>query len=136
MKSTGEVLGVGKDVYEALYKGFLASDMQLEKNTGVVLATVDDHDKEEFLQIAKGLAGLGYSFTATSGTAKLLKDAGLQVREVKKIKEGEPNLLSVIKNREVDLSILQLKGNDSTGMAYYKKNCYERNIEVITPQIL
>ena len=63
MKSTGEVLGVGKDVYEALYKGFLASDMQLEKNTGVVLATVNDHDKEEFLQIAKGLAGLGYSFT-------------------------------------------------------------------------
>jgi carbamoyl-phosphate synthase large subunit len=134
MKSTGEVLGVGKDVYEALYKGFLASDMQLEKNTGVVLATVNDHDKEEFLQIAKGLAGLGYSFTATSGTAKLLKDAGLQVREVKKIKEGEPNLLSVIKNREVDLVInTPTKGNDSHRDGFIiRRTAIERNIEVIT----
>lgn len=134
MRSTGEVLGVGKDVYEALYKGFLASDMQLEKNTGVVLATINDHDKEEFLEIAKGLASLGYSFIATSGTAKLLKDAGLEVREVKKIKEGEPNLLSVIKNKEVDLVInTPTKGNDSHRDGFIiRRTAIERNIEVIT----
>ncbi|NLZ49724.1 MAG: carbamoyl-phosphate synthase large subunit [Clostridiales bacterium] len=134
MRSTGEVLGVGKDIYEALYKGFLAANMQLEKNTAVILATINDHDKEEFLEIAKGLAGLGYSFIATSGTAKLLKDAGLAVKEVKKIKDGEPNLLSVIKNKEVDLVInTPTKGNDSHRDGFIiRRTAIERNIEVIT----
>jgi carbamoyl-phosphate synthase large subunit len=134
MKSTGEVLGIGRDVYEALYKGFLAADMQLENNTGVVLATINDHDKEEFLEIAEGLGKLGYSFVATSGTAKLLREAGLKVKEVKKIKDGEPNLLSAIKNKEVDLVInTPTKGNDSHRDGFIiRRTAIERNIEVIT----
>ena len=134
MKSTGEVLGIGRDVYEALYKGFLAADMQLENKTGVVLATINDHDKEEFLEIAEGLGKLGYSFVATSGTAKLLREAGLKVKEVKKIKDGEPNLLSAIKNKEVDLVInTPTKGNDSHRDGFIiRRTAIERNIEVIT----
>lgn len=134
MKSTGEVLGVGRNVYEALYKGFLASDMQLENTTGVVLATVNDHDKEEFLEIAKSLGSLGYSFISTSGTAKLLRESGLKVKEVKKIKEGEPNILTAIKNKEVDLVInTPTKGNDSHRDGFIiRRTAIERNIEVIT----
>ncbi len=134
MKSTGEVLGVGKNVYEALYKGFLAADMQLENTTGVVLATVNDHDKEEFLDIAKALGNLGYSFISTAGTTKLLTEAGLKVREVKKIKEGEPNILTAIKNKEVDLVInTPTKGNDSHRDGFIiRRTAIERNIEVIT----
>ncbi|WP_163193559.1 carbamoyl-phosphate synthase large subunit [Clostridium thermarum] len=134
MKSTGEVLGIGRNVYEALYKGFLAADMQLENNTGAVLATVNDHDKDEFLEIAVGLARLGYSFISTSGTAKLLRDAGLRVKEVKKLKEGEPNILTAIKNKEVDLVInTPTKGNDSHRDGFIiRRTAIERNIEVIT----
>lgn len=134
MKSTGEVLGIGRDVYEALYKGFLAADMHLEKNTGVILATVNDHDKEEFLDIAKGLATLGYSFISTSGTSKLLREAGLQVKEVRKLKENEPNILTAIKNKEVDLVInTPTKGNDSHRDGFIiRRTAIERNIEVIT----
>lgn len=134
MKSTGEVLGVGKDVYEALYKGFLGASMQLKKNSGMVLATVNDHDKEEFLEIAKELGKLGYGFVATSGTAKLLKDANLKVKEINKIKEDEPNILNVIKNREVDLVInTPTKGNDSHRDGFIiRRAAIERNIEVIT----
>ncbi|MDP4090128.1 MAG: carbamoyl-phosphate synthase large subunit [Bacillota bacterium] len=134
MKSTGEVLGVGRNLYEALYKGFLAADMQLENSTGVVLATVNDHDKEEFLEIAKALAAIGYSFISTSGTAKLLRETGLKVKEVKKIKEGEPNILTAIKNKEVDLVInTPTKGNDSHRDGFIiRRTAIERNIEVIT----
>lgn len=134
MKSTGEVLGIGENVYEALYKGFLAADMHLEYKTGFVLATVNDHDKEEFMQIAKDLGKLGYKFIATSGTAKMLREAGLQVREINKLKEKEPNILTVIKNKEVDLVInTPTKGNNSLRDGFIiRRTAIERNIEVIT----
>jgi carbamoyl-phosphate synthase large subunit len=134
MKSTGEVLGVGRDVYEALYKGFFAADMHLEFKTGKVLATVNDHDKDEFLAIAKDIAKLGYSFIATSGTAKLLREAGLSVEETRKLTEKEPNILNIIKNREVDLVInTPTKGNDSHRDGFIiRRTAIERNIEVIT----
>ena len=134
MRSTGEVLGVGKDVYEALYKGFLAADMQLRSDTKVVLATVNDHDKEEFLPIAKDLSELGYSFIATRGTAELLRSAGLSVKEVNKIKEEQPNILNAIKNKEVDLVInTPTKGNDSHRDGFIiRRTAIERNVQVIT----
>ena len=88
--------------------------MTLKKDKYSVLATVNNHDKEEFLPIARELSELGYDFIATSGTAKILKEEGLTVREVLKIKEGEPNILDVIKNRQVDIVInTPTKGNDS-----------------------
>ncbi|OPJ62112.1 carbamoyl-phosphate synthase large subunit [Clostridium oryzae] len=134
MRSTGEVLGVGKNIYEALYKGFLGADMQLENKTKVVLATVNDHDKDEFLSIAKEIGELGYSFAATSGTAELLRNAGLKVKEVRKINEEEPNILDVIKNMEIDLVLnTPTKGNDSRRDGFIiRRTAIERNIEVIT----
>lgn len=134
MKSTGEVLGVGKDVYEALYKGFVAAGIMLKKRTGKVLVTVNNHDKKEFLGLARELKDLGYSFIATSGTAKLLKDEGFQVKEVNKIKEGEPNILDTIKNNEVDLVVnTPTKGNDSHRDGFIiRRTAIEKNIEVIT----
>ncbi|OGO78034.1 MAG: carbamoyl phosphate synthase large subunit, partial [Clostridiales bacterium GWB2_37_7] len=114
MKSTGEVLGVGTDIYEALYKGFLGAGMLLKKKQGVVLATINDHDKQEFLNIAKDLNALGYSLMCTSGTAKFLKQAGLEVENVRKLNEEEPNILNLIKNKEVDLVInTPTKGKDA-----------------------
>jgi carbamoyl-phosphate synthase large subunit len=108
--------------------------MQLENNTKVVLATVNDHDKEEFLDIAKALGSLGYSFIATKGTCKLLKEAGLTVKEVRKLKEEEPNILTALKSKEVDLVInTPTKGNDSHRDGFIiRRTAIERNIEVIT----
>ncbi|MCM8709614.1 carbamoyl-phosphate synthase large subunit [Clostridium sp. SYSU_GA19001] len=134
MKSTGEVLGLGRDVHEALYKGFVAAGMMLKKKTGNVLVTVNNHDKKEFIGLAKDFKDLGYSFIATRGTAKLLKDEGFEVREVNKIKEEEPNILDVIKNNEVDLVVnTPTKGNDSHRDGFViRRTAIEKNIEVIT----
>lgn len=134
MRSTGEVLGIGNNVYEALYKGFIGAGMALKKDKKMVLATVNNHDKEEFLQIAKDLSSLGYGFIATRGTAKILREEGLNVREVLKIKDGEPNILDVIKNREVDIVInTPTKGNDSHRDGFIiRRTAIEKNIQVIT----
>ena len=132
MKSTGEVLGVGKNVKEALYKGFIAAGMLPGK--GDILATINKHDKAEFLPMAVELSKLGYKFVATEGTYKLLKDAGVDVRMVKRLEEDSPNILDVINNKEVDLVVnTPTKANDSKRDGFVmRRAAVERNIGVIT----
>lgn len=134
MKSTGEVLGVGKTIYEALYKGFLASGMQLSRKKSTILATINDHEKEEFAPIAKELEELGYSFICTKGTANFLKATGIEANEVNKINENTPNILDIINNLEVDLVVnTPTKANDSHRDGFIiRRAAIEKNIEVIT----
>ena len=132
MRSTGEVLGVGRTVNEALYKGFVAAGMMPEK--GKILATVKKHDKEEFLPMAVRLSKLGYEFLATEGTCKLLNEAGVKAEVVRKLDEEEPNILNVIKNQEVNLVMnTPTKANDSKRDGFLiRRAAVERNIGVIT----
>ncbi|MDD7795144.1 carbamoyl-phosphate synthase large subunit [Clostridium sp. 'White wine YQ'] len=134
MKSTGEVLGVGKTLEEALYKGMLAAGLYPERNTGKILATINNHDKDEFLSIVRKLKGLDYEFVATSGTAELLRKEGLNAEVVRKLGEEEPNIMNVIKNKEVDLVInTPTKGNDSKRDGFnLRRAAVERNIGVVT----
>ncbi|MGF7142284.1 carbamoyl-phosphate synthase large subunit [Anaerotaenia torta] len=90
MKSTGEVLGIGKNLEEALYKGLVAAGYRLLKHGGVLI-TVRDSDKPEILPIAEKLCKCGFQLYATSGTAKLLKSKGFEVETVGKIHEGIAN---------------------------------------------
>ncbi|BCZ43963.1 carbamoyl-phosphate synthase (glutamine-hydrolyzing) [Clostridium gelidum] len=134
MRSTGEVLGIGRNLKEALYKGFVGANMYPSKEKGKILATINKHDKEEFLPIAKDLAAVGYKFIATTGTAELLRNAGIEVEEIRKIDEEEPNILDIVKNREVDLVInTPTKGNDSKRDGFLiRRAAVERNVGVIT----
>ena len=134
MRSTGEVLGVGRNVHEALYKGFLAASMFPGMEKGKILATVKKHDKKEFLPMAIELSKLGYKFVSTEGTCKLLRENGVDVEEVRKLNEEEPNILDVVKNKEVDLVInTPTKGNDSKRDGFLiRRAAVERNIGVIT----
>lgn len=132
MRSTGEVLGVGRTINEALYKGFIAAGMLPGK--GDILATIDKHNKAEFLPLALRLSKMGYKFIATEGTAKLLQDAGVDVRCVRKLEEDKPNILDIVKNKEVDLVInTPSKANDSKRDGFLiRRTAVERNIGVIT----
>ncbi len=84
MRSTGEVLGMGRNFEETLYKGFVASGIKVEKEKGIILATINPQDYGEFLYIAKAFNELNYKFIATKGTAKLLRSNGSDVLGVKK----------------------------------------------------
>ncbi len=113
MRSTGEVLGVGKTFDEAMYKGFLGAGTATPKHGAAILATVRDLDKENFLPLAKRLAAMDCKFIATAGTAAFLEENGIPVQISKKISEGVPNVLDVIRSGMVDLIVdIPKKGND------------------------
>lgn len=132
MRSTGEVLGVGRTLNEALYKGFIAAGMLPGK--GDILATINKHNKAEFLPMAVRMSKLGYKFLATKGTCKLLQDAGVMATQIRKLEEENPNILDIIKNKEVDLVInTPTKANDSKRDGFLiRRAAVERNIGVIT----
>ena len=104
MKSTGEVMGVDRDFRVALYKAMVAAGSMFPKK-GTVLATIADRDKEEAIPIIKGLVDLGYKICATSGTATMIKKAGLQVEQVKKVHEGSPHIVDLIRANKINLVI-------------------------------
>ncbi|MFR4582552.1 carbamoyl-phosphate synthase large subunit [Clostridium cadaveris] len=134
MKSTGEVLGLGHTVEEALYKGFVAAGTYMMESSKRILATINNKDKKEFLPIAENLSKLGYTFVATSGTATLLREAGIEVTEVRKINEDKPNILDLIENGEIDIVVnTPTKGNDSSRDGFkIRRTAIERSIPVIT----
>jgi carbamoyl-phosphate synthase large subunit len=107
MKSTGEVMGVDLDYKVALYKSMLAAGIMFPKD-GTVLVTIADRDKEEALPVIKSLMNIGYRLLATSGTANLLRNAGVPVEQVQKIHEGSPNTLDLIAANEINLVISTL----------------------------
>jgi len=84
MKSTGEVLGIGKNFEESLYKGLVAAGYKMKKKGGVLI-TVKDGDKAEITDVAKKFAQCGFSLHATKGTARYLEEKGLDVQPVDKI---------------------------------------------------
>jgi carbamoyl-phosphate synthase large subunit len=109
MKSTGEVMGVGDSFAEAFAKASLAAgDNVPEKGTAFI--SVRDVDKKGVVSVASDLLSLGFNLLATSGTAKILSDAGLQVTEVNKVKEGRPHIVDMIKNDEVDFIVNTTEG--------------------------
>lgn len=134
MKSTGEVLGIAKNIKEALYKGFLAANMYTSAKGKKIMATVNDADKEEFLEIAKELHHLGFSFVATEGTARLLNHHGIPAEKVNRIGEESPTLLDLIKGKEVQLLVnTPTKANDSQRDGFIlRRAAVERNIDVMT----
>lgn len=134
MKSTGEVLGVGETLEEALYKGFLGAGKKMSNKRGVVLATINNYDKDEFIEIAKDMNELGYTFVATEGTAESLRENGIETTIVNRVEEARPNILDVIRNKQVDIVInTPTKGNDSTRDGFkIRRTATEFSTEVMT----
>ncbi len=104
MKSTGEVMGVGKTFGEAFVKSQLGAGTRLPRG-GRAFISVKQSDKPRAVEVARSLAAMGFSLLATKGTAAAIKAAGLECRAVNKVAEGRPNIVDMIKNEEVALVI-------------------------------
>lgn len=102
MRSTGEVMGVGKTFGEALFKSQLAASTDYP-DSGAVLLTVKDSDKPRAVQVARMLHEMGYTIVATHGTALAIEEAGVPVKRVNKVKDGRPHIVDMIKNGEIAL---------------------------------
>lgn len=102
MKSTGEVMGIAMNFEEALAKAFASIGFLMPKE-GNVLATIADRDKEEMIPALKQLDSLGYKLFATAGTAEALRGAGVQAVTVRRITEGHPNIVDLIRDGVLSL---------------------------------
>ena len=113
MKSTGEVLGIGKNLREALYKGLLAANYKMSRQGGVFI-TVRESDKDEIADIARKFAQMGFKLYATEGTGETLAQAGLAVQLVNKIHESdEDNGMTLIESGKLNYVIsTSAKGRD------------------------
>ncbi|UZE96844.1 carbamoyl-phosphate synthase large subunit [Alkalimarinus alittae] len=109
MKSTGEVMGIGDSFDEAFAKGALAAG-EILPTGGSVFISVRDVDKAAAAVLSKDLVEAGFKLVATSGTAKVLKEAGLEVKSINKVNEGRPHIVDAIKNDEIDLIINTTEG--------------------------
>ena len=108
MKSTGEVMGVGKTFGEAFVKSQLGAGTKLPRPTDLirkVFLTVKNSDKDRAVLIAKALIDYGFELVATKGTAAAISAAGLHVVPVNKVTEGRPNVVDMLKNNEIALVI-------------------------------
>jgi carbamoyl-phosphate synthase large subunit len=112
MKSTGEVMGVGKTFAEAYAKAQLGSGAELEA-AGRAFLSVRDMDKPAIIEVGQKLLDLGYSLCATQGTAKVLSDAGLPVSLVNKVAQGRPHIVDMLKNEEIQLIVNTTEGKQA-----------------------
>ncbi|WP_124949358.1 carbamoyl-phosphate synthase large subunit [Sulfuriferula thiophila] len=104
MKSTGEVMGVGKTFAEAFVKSQLAASVKLPKG-GHAFISVRNADKEKIVEIGAQLVALGFVLHATRGTAAALSAGGLAVTIVNKVAEGRPHIVDMIKNNEISFIV-------------------------------
>ncbi|MDT8383196.1 MAG: carbamoyl-phosphate synthase large subunit [Gammaproteobacteria bacterium] len=112
MKSTGEVMGIGRDFAEAFAKALLGASVSLPSG-GAAFVSVRDADKPGVLNVARRLVKLGFVLVATRGTAKALGDGGIECVTVDKVGEGRPHIVDMIKNDEIKLIINTTEGTQA-----------------------
>ena len=112
MKSTGEVMGVGRTFAEAFAKSQIGAGEEM-KAGGAVFISVRDADKPRVAEVARKLHKLGFALLATHGTATVIADQGLPVTPVNKVNEGRPHIVDMIKNDEVQLVVNTTEGKQA-----------------------
>ena len=115
MRSTGEVMGVGKTFSEAFLKAQQGGGERIPK-TGKVFLSVDNADKPRLLPVARHLQEQGYGLCATIGTAKFLRENGVATQIVNKVREGRPHIVDAIKNGEIAM-VINTVGNQPETVA-------------------
>lgn len=127
MRSTGEVLGLSSSFGEAFYKAQEATQTTKLPLEGTVLISVNDMDKDEAVEVARGFIECGFKIMATEGTHKLICDAGIPAEKVAKINEGRPNIVDKITNKEIDFIINTPVGKKSTSDDSYIRKAAIKN---------
>ncbi|MFR1449143.1 MAG: carbamoyl-phosphate synthase large subunit [Beduini sp.] len=132
MRSTGEVLGMADTFGGAYYKAQEGAGMILPVE-GKVLFSVNDLDKPQLVEIARGYYDAGFELVATSGSYNLIKEAGIPVEKIKKIQEGRPNINDALTNRDLAMIVNTPRGKQSThDDSYLRKSAIKLKIPYVT----
>ena len=117
MKSTGEVMGIGKSFAEAFAKGMVAAGGVIPE-PGTVFLSVRENDKKGIVDLAKDLCSRGFNLVATGGTAKVIQAHNIECKQVNKVKEGRPHIVDMIKNDEIVLIVNTTEGRSAIADSY------------------
>ena len=132
MKSTGEVMGIGRSFGEAYAKAQLASGVVLPTE-GTALLSVRDRDKDGAVELANILIGRGFELVCTHGTAEYLQRAGVSCRRVNKVREGRPHIVDMIKNGEFTLIVNTTEGKKAIHESHsIRAEAVRRNVTYYT----
>ncbi|MBE3035603.1 MAG: carbamoyl-phosphate synthase large subunit, partial [Candidatus Atribacteria bacterium] len=118
MKSTGEAMGIDKNFGVAFAKSQIATN-QILPTSGKVFISVNDKDKSNIVPIAAALYKMGFKIIATKGTSEIREKHNIKCFSVLKISEGRPNVLDMMKNREINLIINTPEGSNARSDGYY-----------------
>lgn len=132
MRSTGECMGIDDSYELAFFKAQVAGGNEPPQK-GRVFISIKDTDKWDSVPIAKGLAELGFSLIATHGTARYLRQNGLEVESINKVTEGQPHVVDAIINNRIDMVINTTSGARSIGDSQQiRRNALRRRIPYFT----
>jgi len=132
MKSTGEVMGVGRSFGEAFSKSQIAAGAEIPRS-GRIFISVRDADQKGVIDVARYFAGNGFEVVATRGTAQALEETGIAVKVVNKLSEGRPHVVDMIMNDEVDIIINTVSGRQSYEDSYaIRREALQRKVTIYT----
>jgi carbamoyl-phosphate synthase large subunit len=117
MKSTGEVMGIGRTFAEAYAKGMMAAGGKIPL-PGTAFLSVRETDKKAIVELARELRDRGFNLVATGGTAKVVREGGIDCKHVNKVKEGRPHIVDMIKNDEIALIVNTTEGRSAIADSY------------------
>ncbi len=132
MRSTGEVLGIARTFGEAFYKAQEATKVKLPLG-GTVLISVNDRDKGDLIEVAKGFHELGFKIIATQGTYNMITQNGIPAEKIAKLGEGRPDVLDAIVNKKVSMIInTPADKKASEDDSYIRKSAIRSQISYMT----
>lgn len=132
MRSTGEVLGIAQSFGEAFYKAQEATKTQLPLS-GTVLISVNDRDKAEVVEVAKGFEDCGFSILATGRTYELIIANGIKAEKINKLYQGRPNILDAITNGQIDIIVnTPIDKKSANDDSYIRKAAIKGKISYVT----
>ncbi len=117
MKSTGEVMGIGRTFGEAFAKAQLGAGNAVPVS-GTAFLSVRKADRQGVVGLARDLVAKGYKLVATRGTAKAIKEDGIECDIVNKVMEGRPHIVDMIKNHQIDLIVNTTEGKQAIADSY------------------
>ncbi len=132
MRSTGEVMGVGRSFGEAFARGHEAANIRAP-GKGKVFLSVRDADKPRLLPLAEDLCDRGYGLVATAGTAAFLSDHGVSCERINKVLEGRPHIVDLIKNGEICYIVNTTEGKQAIADSYsIRRQALQRRVTYST----
>ena len=133
MKSTGEVMGVGKTFAEAFGKSQRGASISFPESAGTAFLSVRETDRKYVVDVAERLVSQGFDLVATRGTARLLNDKGIDCKSINKVREGRPHIVDMIKNDEVNLIVNTTEGKKAINDSYQiRREALQRKVTYTT----